>query len=129
MHVLLYRVTGGKTQARKYPTMLLTVRGRRTGKPRTTALIYIRDGKNFIIAAAYSGSDQHPTWWLNLQDSGEAVVEVRRTRIPVRVRIPAPDERERLWVRLVEMYPYFAEYQDRTRREIPVAVLTPIEAQ
>ena len=81
LHVVLYRLTNGKAQIAKYPTLLLTVRGRKTGKPRTIPLIYIPDGKRFIIAAAYSGSDQNPTWWLNLQQSGEALVQMMGLKV------------------------------------------------
>lgn len=126
LHVVLYRLTDGKAQIAKYPTMLLTVKGRKTGKLRTIPLIYIADGDRLIIAAAYSGSDQHPTWWLNLRDSQEAVVQVMRCKMSVRARVAAPDERARYWPQLVAMYPYFTEYQARTQREIPVVILEPV---
>ncbi len=129
LHVLLYRLTNGKAQIKKYPTLLLTVRGRKTGKSRTIPLIYIPDGKRFIIAAAYSGSDQNPTWWLNLQHSGEALVQVMRSQVKVRAVVATPHERETFWSRLVAMYPYFTEYQERTKRQIPVIILEPMEEQ
>lgn len=127
LHVVLYRLTGGKAQIAKYPTMLLTVKGRKTGKLRTIPLIYIPDGDRFIIAAAFSGSDQHPTWWLNLRDSKEALVQVMRSQTRVRAKVATPDERAHFWTRLVAMYPYFTEYQERTQREIPVVILEPFE--
>jgi F420H(2)-dependent quinone reductase len=127
LHVLLYQLTKGKAHVAKYPTLLLTVRGRKTGKLRTIPLIYVPDEARFIIAAAYSGSDRHPTWWLNLQHSREALVQVMETKVRVRAEVAPPHEREKLWQRLVAMYPYFTEYQARTRREIPVVILHPIE--
>lgn len=127
LHVVLYRLTGGKAQIAKYPTMLLTVKGRKTGKLRTIPLIYIPDGDRFIIAAAFSGSDQHPTWWLNLRDSKEALVQVMRSQTRVRAKVAAPHERAHFWTQLVAMYPYFTEYQERTQREIPVVILEPFE--
>lgn len=57
LHAVAYRLTGGRAQNHKYPTMLLTVTGRKTGKPRTVPVIYIKEGDRFVIAAAYSGSD------------------------------------------------------------------------
>jgi deazaflavin-dependent oxidoreductase (nitroreductase family) len=129
LHVVLYRLTNGKAQVAKYPTLLLTVRGRKTGKLRTIPLIYIPDGERFIIAAAYSGSDQNPTWWTNLQHSGEALVEVMRSKVKVRAVLAAPHERDAFWSRLVAMYPYFTEYQERTKRQIPVVILEPIAEQ
>jgi deazaflavin-dependent oxidoreductase (nitroreductase family) len=127
LHVVLYRLTGGKAQIAKYPTMLLTVKGRKTGKLRTIPLIYIPDGDRFIIAAAFSGSDQHPTWWINLRDSKEALVQVMRSQTRVRAKVAATHERAHFWTQLVAMYPYFTEYQERTQREIPVVILEPFE--
>ena len=125
LHVELYRLTGGKAQVAKYPTMLLTTKGRRTGKRRTIPVIYLQDGSCFIIAAAYAGSDTNPTWWLNLQASGEAVIQIKRQTIPVRAQLATDAEKAALWPQLVAMYPYFTGYQERTQRPIPVIFLTP----
>lgn len=129
MHVELYRVTGGKAQVAKYPTMLLTTRGRKTGKLRTIPLIYIQDGSCYVIAAAYAGSDRDPTWWLNLRAAKEAEIQVMRTKIRVRAEVATPQERAAFWPRLVAMYPYFVDYQERTQREIPVVILRPTGGQ
>ncbi|MFN8467658.1 MAG: nitroreductase/quinone reductase family protein [Caldilineaceae bacterium] len=126
LHVELYRLTGGKAQVAKYPTMLLTTRGRKTGKLRTIPVIYIEDGTCYVIAAAYAGSDRNPTWWLNLRETKEAEIQVMRTKRRVRAEVATPQARAALWPRLVAMYPYFVDYQQRTQREIPVVVLRPI---
>ena len=125
-HVGLYRLTGGKAQIAKYPTMLLTVKGRKSGKFRTVPVVYIRDGDGYVIAAAYAGSDHNPAWWLNLRASGEATLEVMRKTVKVRARSATDEERIRLWPQLINMYPYFTDYQTRTKRQIPVVILTPI---
>ncbi len=106
--------------------MLLTVTGRKTGKPRTVPVIYIEDGDRFVIAAASSGSDTDPTWWLNLQANPDAVAQVMGRTTRVRATLATTEERPHLWERLVAMYPYFTDYQQRTSRLIPVVVLTPI---
>lgn len=126
-HVFLYRLTGGKAQIAKYPTLLLTTKGRKTGKLRTIPLVYVTDRDRFIIAAAYAGSDRNPTWWLNLQQSREAVIQVMRTEIKVRAEVATPDERGDLWRKLVAMYPYFTDYQTRTTRQIPIVILKPVK--
>lgn len=100
LHAALYRLTGGAAQSRKYPTMLLTVTGRKSGQPRTVPLIYINDGNRFVIAAAYAGSRVNPTWWLNLRDHPDAVVQVNNKTVPVRAELAPADEREDLWRRL-----------------------------
>lgn len=126
LHAILYRATGGAAQNPNYPTMLLTVTGRKSGSPRTVPLIYLQDGERMVIAAAYAGSDSNPAWWLNLKENPEAVVRIRNRDLPVHAELAPPDQRPELWRRLVEMYPYFTEYQERTEREIPVVVLTPV---
>lgn len=126
MHALAYRITKGRAQSRKYPTMLLSVTGRKTGKTQTVPVIYIEDGGRYVVAAAYSGSDTDPSWWLNLQANPVAVVQVMGEAKEVHAALAAPDERPSLCQRLVTMYPYFTEYQQRTCRAIPVVTLTPV---
>jgi F420H(2)-dependent quinone reductase len=128
-HVFLYRLTGGKAQFPQFPTLLLTITGRKTGKLRTIPLIYVTDGSCFVIAAAYAGSDRHPTWWLNLQHNPRAEVQVMRRKVNVRAEPAAVKDRADLWQRLAAMYPYFMEYQERTQREIPVIILRPIDRE
>lgn len=126
LHVFLYRLTGGRAQIAKYPTMLLTVRGRKSGKLFTTPLIYIMDENRYVIAAAYSGSDRDPLWWLNLQANPEAELQVMNKRMKVRAELVKPGERSKLWDSLCRMYPYFTDYEARTTREIPIVVLNPV---
>jgi deazaflavin-dependent oxidoreductase (nitroreductase family) len=128
LHARLYRATGGAVQTRRYPTMLLTVTGRRTGAPRTVPLIYIRDGVHLVIAAAYAGSDSDPEWWLNLRANPLAVAQINGEHFAVEARLARDAARDELWRRLVEMYPYFTDYQQRTARVIPVVTLTPTES-
>lgn len=123
LHAAMYRWTRGRAQNPRYPTMLLTVTGRRTGKPQTVPLIYIKDAERFVIAAAYAGSDNDPAWWLNLQANPHAVAQVHNERFNVEAELAPAERRPELWQRLVEMYPYFTEYQQRTSREIPVVML------
>jgi deazaflavin-dependent oxidoreductase (nitroreductase family) len=88
--------------------------------------VYVKDGDDYIIAAAYSGSDKNPTWWLNLQHNKEALVEERSSKVPVRAELAPAEMRERYWNALVAMYPYFTGYQSRTQRQIPIVVLKPV---
>lgn len=127
LHAGLYRLTRGGASNPKYPTMLLTVTGRKTGAQQTVPLIYINDGERLVIAAAYAGSDTDPAWWLNLQANPDAVATVKDRTFRVRAAQAPADRREELWHRLVQMYPYFTGYQQRTNRQIPVVTLTPSE--
>lgn len=128
LHVALYRRTGGRAQAPRHPTMLLTVTGRRTGRARTVPLVYATDGDDLIVAAAYAGSSHHPQWWLNLQQNPHAQAEVSSRRLPVRAELAARADRDRLWAALVAVYPPFVGYQQRTTRQIPIIRLVPTAA-
>jgi deazaflavin-dependent oxidoreductase (nitroreductase family) len=124
LHAGLYRLTRGGAQNPNYPTMLLTVTGRKSGRSHTVPLIYIEDEERLVIAAAYAGSDSNPAWWLNLRVNPQALAQVNNATFAVEAALAPEEQRPHLWQRLVEMYPYFTDYQQRTTREIPVVILT-----
>jgi F420H(2)-dependent quinone reductase len=103
------------------PVIIVTNRGRKTGAIRKTPLMRAVDGQNYILVASQGGAPKHPQWYLNLQ--AEPNVEIRdKTEVyQMRVReITDPAERKRLWDIAVEAYPPYQEYQNRTKRIIPV---------
>lgn len=127
-NVWLFRMTGGRLGARfpgGAPICLVTTRGRKSGVLRTVALLYLQDGERVVIVGSKGGMSHHPAWYLNLRADPRCEVEIGRTRVPMRARVAAPDERRALWPRLVAMYPDYADYQARTTREIPVVVCEP----
>ena len=69
LHTFFYRLSGGKPGGRfgKSPVLLLNTTGRKTGKQRTTPLLYLKDGDNLVLVASNGGAPTHPVWWLNLQ--------------------------------------------------------------
>lgn len=126
-HVGVYRRTGGALggQMAHSPVLLLTTVGRKSGKPRTTPLLYLADGDTFVTVASAGGSPTAPLWWRNLEAHPEATIEIGRRTISVHVTAATGDEKQRLWARLVAMYPDYAAYQRKTTREIPVVILRP----
>jgi deazaflavin-dependent oxidoreductase (nitroreductase family) len=130
MHVAAYRLTGGRIGGsfRGVDTLLLDHVGRRSGKRRTNPLLYIADGEDLVIVASRGGSHKHPAWWLNLRDTPRTTVQVGAERREVVARRADPEEKARLWPRLVEVWPDYDAYQRRTSREIPVIVLSPAGA-
>lgn len=126
-HTALYRATGGKLGGKMQgsPVLLLETMGRKTGKKRTTPLLYLPDGRNMVIVASKGGAAKHPAWWINLRANPETSVQVGPRNLLVRAEETAGEDRERLWRRLVAMYPGYADYQRRTDREIPVVRLRP----
>ncbi|MEO3812438.1 nitroreductase family deazaflavin-dependent oxidoreductase [Sphaerisporangium sp. B11E5] len=103
--------------------LLLTTRGRRSGKPRRTALLYARDGDRYIVAASNSGADTHPAWYLNLVAEPAAVVQVGTEKFPVVTRTATAAEKPRLWRLMVAMTPEYQRYQEGTGRDIPVVII------
>jgi deazaflavin-dependent oxidoreductase (nitroreductase family) len=128
VHAGMYRATGGKLFGRmgKSPILLLNSVGRKTGKKRTSPLLYIMDGEDFVIIASKGGAPTHPAWYLNLKANPNATVEVGDHEVWVRAEEAASEEKARLWQKMVEMYPTYDDYQTKTKREIPLLVLHPV---
>ena len=128
-HVALYRATGGRIggRFRGGPVLLLTVTGRRTGRKRTTPLLYIQDGANLVIAASNGGMDWDPAWWLNLQANPVAEVQVGPRVYPVRAERAHAAERARLWPLMNRMFSGYDNYQRRVSREIALVQLRPAQ--
>lgn len=126
IHAALYRATGGRVGGTmmKVPILLLTTRGRKSGKERTTPLMYGRDGDNLVLIASVGGAPRNPAWYWNVR-AQEAEVELGRERRRVRARDAEGEERDRLWAQMVGLYPGYADYQQKTTRRIPVVVLEP----
>jgi deazaflavin-dependent oxidoreductase (nitroreductase family) len=127
-HSSLYRTTDGRFGGKMFgaPVLLLNTTGRKSGQRRTTPLLYLRDGEDLAIVASNGGAPRHPAWFLNLKANPEATVELGDREVRVRAEEASPEEKARLWPRLVEMYPGYEGYQEKTDREIPVVVLHPI---
>jgi deazaflavin-dependent oxidoreductase (nitroreductase family) len=104
-------------------TLLLTTRGRRSGKLHRTALIYGRDGDRYLVVASVGGSPRHPAWYLNLTADPEVRVQVGPERFTARARTATPEEKPRLWSQMTSIWPAYEGYQRKTRRDIPVVIL------
>ena len=128
-HTLLYRASGGRVGASIWglSILLLTTRGRKTGRPRTTPLCFLRDGEDLVVVASNGGMDWFPAWWLNLLREPRATIQVGRTRCAIRAREATPEERARLWAQLTSIAPGYLRYQERTSRTIPLAILQPAD--
>ena len=112
---------------RGYPTLLLTTRGRKSGQLRRTALIYSRDGENYLLVASQGGAPTHPQWYLNLTANPEVALQVGADKLAGRARVASAEEKPRLWQMMVAVYPPYAEYQLKTRRKIPVVIVEPVQ--
>ena len=129
LHVALYRLSGGALGARmgQGPVALLTVRGRKSGKPFTTPLIYVKTDRGYAVIASFGGAPKHPAWYLNLKAAGTAELELGRQRVSVRVEEPPidSDRYTAIWRDAAAVYPDYDAYKTRTSRQIPVVELIP----
>jgi deazaflavin-dependent oxidoreductase (nitroreductase family) len=107
-------------------TLLLTTKGRKSGKLRRTALIYGRDGDRFVVVASKGGAKNHPEWYLNLVENPEVEVQVGAEKFKARARAATPDEKPKLWHLMTSIWTEYDSYQARTKREIPVVILEPL---
>jgi deazaflavin-dependent oxidoreductase (nitroreductase family) len=128
-----YRRSGGRVSLAHLgggeavlPTLLLTTTGRRSGQPRTTPVLYVRDGERLVVVASNFGREHHPAWSANLLANPEATVQVRKRRERVRARRASDEELARLWPRLLEVYPTWADYTKRTDRDFRAFFLDPV---
>lgn len=130
-HIQDYVKSDGKKghRWRGYPTLLLTTRGRKTGKLRRTALIYGQDKGRYLVVASNGGAAEHPLWYLNLLEDPVVDVQVGAEKFRARARPATAREKPRLWRLMNEVYPTYDRYQVRAskaERIIPVIILEPI---
>src|ERR1700750_1417847 len=116
---------GGGAVQKPVPTLLLEHRGRKSGKLFASPLIYITDGDDVIIVASMGGRDENPQWYHNLIADPEVHIEIGRDRRAVRAVLASPEDKQRLWPKLVEAYADIDVYKAWTDRDIPLFILKP----
>jgi len=123
----LYRLTGGRiAQLWKVNVLILTTRGRKTGKTRTVLLQFFRDGANMVIVAANSGRASHPGWFYNLKSTSMARVQVMDHTFQVHAEELSSNEAIAFWPRILRVAPTYERYQRATNRTIPLVRLVPV---
>lgn len=105
------------------PLLLLTTRGAKSGQQRTTPMMYIPDGNRLLVVASNIGAPKHPAWYHNLVACPSVSVEVGTETYPATAVVTEGQERQRLWSKIIELYPFFADHQAKTARQIPIIAL------
>lgn len=125
-HVARYLETDGEDgfHWRNGTTILvLFTTGRRSGQPRSHALIFRQHGEAYLVVASNGGSDTPPAWFVNLRADPHVEVQVKGDRFRATARVATPEEKPGMWATMVEAWPDYDAYQAGTSREIPVVVL------
>ncbi|MFI0975734.1 nitroreductase/quinone reductase family protein [Streptomyces sp. NPDC021093] len=125
-HVRRYVATDGASGHREggMTNLVLTHRGRKTGRRHRTGLFYGEDAGRYVLVASGSViTHTHPQWYLNLAADPEVQIQILADRFDARARTAEGAERERLWLLMTELAPVYRTYEARSRRTIPVVVL------
>ncbi len=127
LHIFLFRASGGRFGSRvgRLPVMLLSTLGRKSGRERTRPLVYLQDGDEYIVIASAGGQEKNPDWYFNLKASPKVSFELENGRKSADAIEADPEQRQKLWPKVVERGPFYDGYQRKTRREIPVIILWP----
>jgi deazaflavin-dependent oxidoreductase (nitroreductase family) len=120
----LHRVTGGRVtilDIAGLPNLNLTVKGKKSGVERTTPLLCVPDGDTILIAGSYFGGPKTPLWVGNLRAAdGVAKVKFGKQKFEVKAAELSGDDRAAAWQTMLETWPNYAKYEQRTDRVIPV---------
>jgi len=127
VHRTVLKASGGRLgwDAAKMPVIQLTTTGRKSGQKRTVLLTspVTHDGA-MVLVASKGGSDSHPDWFFNLQADSAVTVTTRDGSKPMTARVATADERSELWPKVADGYERYADYQEKTDREIPLVLLS-----
>jgi len=129
--VIAHALTGGRAYAgdENSPAgfLKLTTIGRKTGQARTVELMYMRDGPRYVVTASNAGRPRNPGWYFNAQSTPQVTLQVHGRSVPALAQVASPEQRSVLWARLIEIAPFYGGYERRVAREIPMALLTPLD--
>ncbi len=122
----IIQATGGRigSNLAGMSILLLETIGRKSGRRYVTPLAFFRDGANYIIVASNGGSDRDPQWYRNLLARPQVTIQLRGRTIIVEARTATEEEYPRLWELVTRQNPMYLGYQNRTRRRIPLVILS-----
>jgi len=129
VHTFIFRASNGrlgKTMAGA-PVLLLSVRGRKSGRLIHLPLIYLKTEDGWAVVASKGGAPSHPAWFLNLQAAGEAQIQIGGDKTHVKTRILMPQDAgyAKIWDDAVKMFPGYLDYKKATTREFPIVEFLP----
>ncbi|MCU1657628.1 MAG: hypothetical protein JWO57_2284 [Pseudonocardiales bacterium] len=130
VHRMMLKLTGGRIgwHVASMPALELTTTGRKSGRARSVMLTSpVQQGSTIVVVASRGGDPTHPAWFLNLRDNPDVEVSYQGgPKQRMRARVATSAERARLWPLVIADHTYYADYQTRTEREIPLVLLEPV---
>lgn len=128
LNVVLYKLSAGHIMGKMdgTPVCLVKMKGAKSGKTRTIPLMYNPSGDDVVLVASMGGAPKHPVWYHNLVAYPDVEIQLGGKKGAYRVHQADDDEKEGLWPDLVDNFPSFAVYRERTDRNIPVMVCSPL---
>lgn len=109
------------------PLLLLTTKGAKSGLWRRTALIYGEDSGRFLVVASKGGAPSAPGWYVNLSENPEVHLQVRDRTFRAMASTASSAQKPKLWNEMVSIWPDYANYQEKTDRDIPIVILEPLD--
>jgi deazaflavin-dependent oxidoreductase (nitroreductase family) len=127
MDRFLHKVTGGKVvmSAGMLPSLVLTTTGAKSGQKRTTPLATKPEGDHWYVVGSNFGREKHPAWTANLMAHPDAEVSYKGKTTLVRAHLLTAEEKAEVWPKLVDFYPNYDVYVERSGRDIRVFRLDP----
>jgi deazaflavin-dependent oxidoreductase (nitroreductase family) len=127
LHVLLHRLTGGRlfNTLGKDDVCFVTMTGAKSGRTLTIPLMYVPYQEGVLLVASQGGAPKNPVWYRNLVEHPDIEVSHRGQRRKLRARLATPEEKPALWPLCDACYAPYAEYRERTTRDIPIFVCQP----
>jgi deazaflavin-dependent oxidoreductase (nitroreductase family) len=123
-HAALYRLVGGAGGLNRN-TLILTTRGRKSGREISKPLLFFQNDGRVYIVASYGGNDSPPAWYLNLVKNPEVKAQIGSKTGTYRARTLSAEEAKPIWPGLLAIYPSYGDYQKKTTRQIPIVELAP----
>jgi deazaflavin-dependent oxidoreductase (nitroreductase family) len=127
LYIGLYRLSSGRLggQINGFKVLLLNTIGRKTGKERTAALGSFEKQGGFVIVASNNGEANNPAWYHNLRSNPKVTIQIMDKIIPATAEVLTGDARSQAWQQVITTAPLYANYEKRTKREIPLILLRP----
>jgi deazaflavin-dependent oxidoreductase (nitroreductase family) len=126
-HVFLHRLTGGRffNQLGGDEVCFVTMKGAKSGRTLTVPLMYVPYQEGVLLVASQGGAPKNPVWYGNLVKHPDIEVNHRGKRMKLRARLATPEEKPALWPICDQHYAPYADYRERTTRDIPIFVCEP----